>query len=268
MPYLYETHLHTDESSRCGRTPAREYIPFYMDHGYDGIVVTDHFYGNSSYVPDRSAPWAQQVDAYCRGYEAALDEGIRRGFKVFFGIEQQFANDEALIYGPDRQWLLDHPDVYTWGRRRWFDEVEALGGCVVLAHPFRVRDYVVKISLNTCVHAVEAYNCGNRPVDDIYGLAYGRHYRYPLTAGTDMHYTGRVAGLYGVVFDRPWESIFDYVRAIRHGEPFGLQVPAGRGEGIPTPLERPYEFLDAQEQPVAWDVGILSEELAEARGGA
>ena len=39
MKYTYEVHLHTNESSLCGRTPAREYIPFYIDQGYDGIVV-------------------------------------------------------------------------------------------------------------------------------------------------------------------------------------------------------------------------------------
>ena len=254
MSYIYEVHLHTNESSICGRTPARDYIPFYQDKGYDGIVVTDHFYGNSSYVPDRHAPWPQQVDQYCRGFDEAYDEGIRRGFKVFFGIEQQFANDECLIYGPDKQWLLDHPDMIGWSRRRLFEEVEKIGGCVVLAHPFRVRDYVVKISLNTCVHAVEAYNRGNTPQADIYGLAYAEYYHYPITAGTDMHFIGRSNELYGVVFEEPWQDIFSYVRAIREKRPFGVRIDEGRGHGEPLPLERPYEYLDRDEKPVPWDV--------------
>ena len=260
MKYTYEVHLHTDESSACGKTPAREYIPYYQDQGYDGIVVTDHFTGNPSYVPDRGAPWEQQVAAYCRGYEEALDEGIRRGFKVFFGIEQQFANDECLIYGPDRQWLLDHPDIGSWSRRRMFDEVEKIGGCVVLAHPFRVRDYVTRITLNTCVHAVEAFNRGNRPQDDIYGLAYARYYGYPMTAGSDMHLINRDRELYGVVFDEPWQDIFSYVNAIREKKPFGVKADPGRGQGAPLPLERPYEYLDRSEQPVAWDVKKLFED--------
>ena len=257
MRYLYETHLHTRESSACGRTPAREYIPYYMDQGYDGIVVTDHFYGNPSYMADRSAPWPDQVNTYCRGFEEALDEGIRRNYKVFFGIEQQFANDEALIYGPDKQWLLDHPDVHTWGRRKWFDEVEKIGGCVVLAHPFRVRDYVRKITLNNCVHAVEAFNCGNRPADDIYGLAYARHGGWVMTAGTDMHKIGGPKQLYGVDFDTPWEDIFSYARAIREKRPFGVRREEGRGLGVFPPLERPYEYLDAEEHAQPWDVSQL-----------
>ena len=257
MPYIYEVHLHTDESSVCGRTPAREYIPYYMDRGYDGIVVTDHFTGNPSYVPDRTAPWKQQVDDYCRGYEEALDEGIRRGFKVFFGIEQQFANDECLIYGADKQWLLDHPDAPQWSRRRWFDEINAIHGCIVLAHPFRVRNYVKRITLNTCVHAIEAYNSANKPEDDVYGLAYGKRFGYPLTAGTDMHCIHENRELYGVVFDEPWKDISSYVQAIREHKPFGCKMAEGRGLGVPTPLERSYELLDASERCMTWDVSDI-----------
>lgn len=257
MSYIYEVHLHTDESSACGKTPAREYIPFYQDQGYDGIVVTDHFTGNTSYVPDRNAPWEQQVNGYCRGYEEALDEGIKRGFKVFFGIEQQFANDECLIYGPDKQWLLDHPDTPQWSRRKWYDEINAIGGCIVLAHPFRVRDYVKKITLNNCVHAVEAFNSGNAPESDVYGLAYAQHFGYPITAGSDMHYFPRKRELYGVVFDEAWEDIFTYIRAIREKKPFGVKTEPGRGAGAFLPLERAYEFLDLQENPVDWDVTEL-----------
>lgn len=257
MSYVYEVHLHTAESSACGQTPAREYIPYYIDHGYDGIVVTDHFTGNPSYVADRNAPWKQQVDEYCCGYEEALDEGIRRGFKVYFGIEQQFANDECLIYGPNKQWLLEHPDAPHWTRRQWFDEINAIKGCIVLAHPFRVRDYVKEITLNTCVHAVEAFNSGNKSEADVYGLAYGQHFGYPLTAGTDMHRISQGRELYGVVFEEPWENIFSYTLAIRAKKTFGVKTGENRGSGIPMPLERPYELLDLHEQRANWDVAEL-----------
>lgn len=257
MLAIYEVHLHTKESSACGRTPAREYIPFYIDRGYDGLVVTDHFTGNTSYVADRHAPWKEQVDAYCRGYEEALEEGIRRGFKVFFGIEQQFANDECLIYGADKQWLLNHPDAPTWSRRKWYEEIDAIGGCIVHAHPFRVRDYVKKVTLNSCVHAIEVFNSGNTPQADIYGLAFAQKYGYPMTAGTDMHEIHSNRELYGVVFDEPWEDIFSYVRAIRAKTPFALQTAQGRGLGAPAPLERPYERLDMQEKCMPWAVSEI-----------
>lgn len=259
MSYIYETHLHTVEGSRCGRTPAREYIPYYLDMGYQGIVVTDHFYGNVSYTPDRSAPWREQVDHYCRGYEEALDEGVKRGLDVFFGIEQHFDGDEVLIYGVDKQWLYDHPEIIGWNRRQLFDQVCAVGGCIVHAHPFRVRDYISCIRLNQCVHAIEAYNGGNNPLDDCYGLAYARYWNLPAIAGTDMH---RIGGrpdelTYGVQFEKKWNSIKDYVRAILNREPFDVKINEGRGVGELFPLERPWEMHDQNDNIVSWSPEVL-----------
>ena len=39
--YRYETHLHTVESSKCGKTPGREYPAIFQARGYDGIFITD-----------------------------------------------------------------------------------------------------------------------------------------------------------------------------------------------------------------------------------
>ena len=264
MSVLYETHLHTAESSRCGRTPAREYVPYYLDQGYRGIVVTDHFTGNPSYVPDRRAPWRDQMDVYCRGYEEALNEGLKRGLDVFFGVEQAFASDECLIYGVDKQWLCDHPQIATWNRRELFDAVEAVGGCIVHAHPFRVRDYVQCITLNSCIHAVEAFNAGNNPQDDVYGLAFARQCGLPITAGSDMHRIGQRPDdmLYGVTFDQPWRSIMDYVDAIRSRRPFGVKTDPGRGLGQPAPLERPWDFRDENDRSALWSPDALFPETA------
>lgn len=259
MSYIYETHLHTDESSRCGRTPAREYIPYYLDMGYQGIIVTDHFYGNVSYTPDRNTSWREQIDNYCRGYEEALNEGIKRGLDVFFGIEQLFDGDEALIYGVDKQWLYDHPEIVGWNRRQLFDQVCAVGGCVVHAHPFRVRNYLSCIRLNSCVHAIEVYNAGNRPVDDCYALAYAKYWNLPITAGTDMHRIGERPDSmnYGVKFEKKWSSVMDYVHAILNREPFEAVFNEGRGVGELTPLDLPWEYRDENDRIGSWSPEIL-----------
>ena len=41
MSYLYEVHLHTTAASACARSTGAEYIPYYKNLGYDGIIVTD-----------------------------------------------------------------------------------------------------------------------------------------------------------------------------------------------------------------------------------
>lgn len=44
MSYLYEVHLHTNAASACARSAGSEYISYYKNLGYDGIIVTDHFF--------------------------------------------------------------------------------------------------------------------------------------------------------------------------------------------------------------------------------
>ena len=47
----------------------------YQKAGYAGIVVTDHFfYGNTA--ADRSLPWKDWVEQFCKGYEHAKEHGL------------------------------------------------------------------------------------------------------------------------------------------------------------------------------------------------
>ena len=39
--YCYELHLHTAETSRCGKSSARDMIRAYCDKGFSGVVVTE-----------------------------------------------------------------------------------------------------------------------------------------------------------------------------------------------------------------------------------
>jgi len=125
--YLYEPHLHTSQASACGISPGREYIKRYQDLGYTGIIVTDHFYGGNTAI-DRNLPWPKWVDAFCRGYEDARDEGERRGLDVFFGWEETFDGDDYLVYGLDKEWLLQHPEARYWTRKEQYETVSCGGG--------------------------------------------------------------------------------------------------------------------------------------------
>ena len=66
--YIYETHCHTSEVSRCGDLTAREVVRNYVDAGYSGLVVTDHFSRVFQQVflkPD--ATWEKKIDFFMRG---------------------------------------------------------------------------------------------------------------------------------------------------------------------------------------------------------
>lgn len=228
MPsFLYETHLHTSPASACSRTRGCDYIPRYIDAGYAGIMVTDHFWHGNCGI-DRSLPWPEFVHQLCAGYEDALNEGLKRGFPVFFGWEESFGGDEYLVYGLDKQWLLEHPEVIDWDRKRQFQEVHRYGGCVVQAHPFRAAGYLRDIHLSPwLVDAIEGYNGGNEQSWNVLGMRYAQTRGLPITAGSDNHDAERMrAGrLAGVVFNQPLHSVDDYVRAIREHQPFRPFLP-------------------------------------------
>ncbi len=256
--YLYETHMHTCQASACSDSPGRDYIARYQDLGYDGIIITDHFFRGNCAV-DRSLPWRERIHRFCSGYEDALNEGLKRGFSVFFGWEENFAGDEYLIYGLDKAWLLEHPEMEHWTRREQLDGVHRYGGCVVQAHPFRDRDYirVIRPAPFLC-DGVEAVNAGNDPVFDAQALRYARFLGKPMTAGSDNHHAQRMdreGNMAGVLLDEKMTCIGDYVRTVLAGGPIGIWCPRGEIPWRPDmPISKPVEVLDENGQPGDMDI--------------
>ena len=268
MSFLYEIHLHTSQASGCARSPGRDYISRYQDLGYAGIIVTDHFYNGYSAI-DKRLPWHAWVHKFCRGYEDALNEGIRRGFDVFFGWEETFEGDDYLVYGLDKQWLLENPQSIRWTRKKQFEEVKRYGGCIVQAHPFRQYNYIARISLSLAADAVEAGNCGNTQGFDALAYRYSQIVKMPAVAGTDMHnvYDLRRESCFGTYTDKKLESIHDFVDALRSDRKdkrkcniSGVKVPKGRfdlhgNESIILPVD----LLDKDDRKVSVNIKDLLE---------
>jgi len=234
MAYLYETHLHTAEVSRCAVSGGADYIAGYKKKGYAGIIVTDHFF-NGHCVLSRKLPWEEWVNRFCRGYENAKKEGERQGLDVFFGWEETFDScDDYLIYGLDKEWLLNHPEVRTWTRGEQYRGVKAAGGCVVQAHPFRQRYYINRVILSAgCVDAVEAANGGHDdPSYDALACRYAKKLGKPITAGTDIHDADSIyySDIFGVYSEKKLKSIDDYVKMILSNNAAGVKTEEGRLE--------------------------------------
>lgn len=234
VSYLYETHLHTISASKCAVSGGADYIRGYIDKGYSGIIVTDHFY-NGHCALSRSLSWKEWVDRFCRGYEEAKEEGDKRGLDVFFGWEETFDScDDYLVYGLDKQWLLDHPECRKWTRGEQYRAVKAAGGCVVQAHPFRQRFYISRVILSAgCVDGIEAANGGHEDVSyDALAYRYAQKIGKPALAGTDIHDASWIDNneIYGVYFDKKLESIDDFVKAVCNNDIANLKTEPRRLE--------------------------------------
>lgn len=230
--YLYETHLHTCQASACGRSTGAEHARFYKDIGFQGIIVTDHFFGGNTCIP-QSLPWKERVEMFCSGYEDALIQGQKCGLDVFFGWEQGYGDDEYLVYGLDKQWLLHHPEVETWTRREQLEGVHRYGGCVVQAHPFRTRDYIrhVRLGYRYCDGA-EVANAANGALNDAHALRYAKHFHLAMTAGSDNHHSIKgiesAGKIMGVSLPQKLGSIHDWVQILLSKQPIGLHAPEDR----------------------------------------
>lgn len=251
MSYLYETHLHTVEASACGKSHGAEYLKVYQDLGYAGIIVTDHFFNGNCAIPS-SLPWKERVERFCRGYELTKEAGDKISFPVFFGWEDTFDKDEYLVYGLDKQWLLDHPDILEWDHIQHYQNIHEAGGLVIQAHPFRERDYITHINLHP--YHCDGWEVANacNPVRTNYpAYRYAKKHHMRMTAGSDIHDVKQAlqGECYGMRFEEPIRSIQDFVTFMKEGKG-SLYLPRDifAGEPFPETTQLPVRFFEKDNQ--------------------
>ena len=218
MRYKYETHMHTSQGSACGRSTGAEMARADKEAGDTGVMVTDHFF-NGNCAVDRSLPWEEKVELFCKGYEDAKEEGDKIGLDVFFGFEYCFDAADFLVYNLDKEWLKAHPDIDKWEPRKAFRTMREDGGIIIHAHPFRERDYINHIHLfPRDVDGVEIVNGGHFPDEIMNERArlYAGMYELPVTSGSDAHFAGHVPGC-GVASDVRMEKITEYLELMKEG---------------------------------------------------
>ena len=233
MSYIYETHSHTSQASKCGRTLGRDYVEYMQGEGFAGMIITDHFFNGNSAVPT-DLPWKERVEMYVSGYEDAKKASAGTDFNVMFGIEYNFDCDEYLIYGVDKKWLLDNPDIMDRSRQEVYKLVHGAGGIMVQAHPFRERYYIKNINLTpSIVDGIEIFNAANDDNMNALAYCYAKELGVPASAGSDIHirYDGSKGGM---MFHEKIVDIKDYVRKFMAGE--GIPVVVNRGKA--TPIEK------------------------------
>lgn len=226
LTHKWETHLHTTEGSACAQTPAAEMARAHHAAGYEGIVVTDHFFnGNTSVAANQ--PWTERVSQFCLGYENALREGSRLGLIVLFGFEFAYHGTEFLTYGLTPRFLYDHPGMDAWTPERFFDEAHRAGGFLSHAHPFREASYILKTRLYPRgVDAVEVWNASHvNPDFNRRAHAYAMQHGLAMMAGSDTHDATRMFGG-GMAFRQAVGTAEELIAAIRAAD---WEMPA---EGV------------------------------------
>lgn len=212
--FIYDTHIHTIETSPCGKIPAAETVDFYASHGYTGLVITDHLHQEFLQKAGKDNDWDHIVDLYLAGYRAAKKRGDEIGFDVIFGSEMRFTdnNNDYLVYNIDEAWLRAHPFVICQTAREFYQKYheEVL---IIHAHPYRDGNLTV---FEDAVHGIELINTNPRHdnwTDRAFELYY-RHPEYYIQAGSDMHQVPDRCRA-GIIADHRILDSFEYADLIR-----------------------------------------------------
>lgn len=216
--YKTETHLHTDESSSCGRVPAKELIRLYKEAGYTTVFVTDHFQKKGFAAYEATAQLHEErLQKFLTGYYLAKEEGDKIGVNVLLGAELRFLLGNVvdyLIYNFDIDVLRHFPRIYDMTPNEFFDFANERGILVIAAHPFRGSLHPVP----SAVHGFEVINANPRKKDETYNdlalaLAdrYGSHLR---TGGSDAHQRIDV-GAGGIMTEKPILTSEDYINVLK-----------------------------------------------------
>ena len=219
--YYYELHMHTSDTSRCGKSPAADMVAAYKQKGFTGVVVTDHLMNVQSHV-EPETDWNRRVEKQLAGYYAALEAGEKLGLTVYCGWELTYQDnaEDYLTLGLSPQFLYDHPWLERYDIEKYRDAVHAAGGILVRAHPYRRAWYIKKsyVEREGIADAIEVFNGGNSSQEENdMALAYAQKHNMPMTGGSDAHHVDETARGY-IALEKKAESYAELCEAIRTGK--------------------------------------------------
>lgn len=208
-----EMHLHTAESSSCGKVSAEDALQEYARRGYDGVVITDHFskwnFSNLSFESPRD-----KVDFFLKGYRAAKAAGEALGVKVFLGAELRFDksnSNDYLFYGADEAFFYENPQLEQLSFSE-FLKLQPENTLLYQAHPFRNG---ITITDPKKLFGIEVFNghVGHNSRNSV-ALTWARLHKLHAISGSDAHYPHALC-TGGIVTDREVETMAELVEVLR-----------------------------------------------------
>jgi predicted metal-dependent phosphoesterase TrpH len=223
--YQAEMHCHTAEVSPCSRVPAEAMVQGYLDAGYRYAFITDHYHPavlESAGMQGKS--WEQRIDHLLSGYGKArrLSEGTK--LHVLLGTEVVLNRDEKtgigndfLVYGFDRDFLLEHPYLNRMSCPEFCALMRENGFLTFHAHPYRDGHSPAQ---PVCYDGVEIVNTHPRHVShNRKAVAFALEHRLYTISGSDAHAPEDI-GRGGVLLPGGIETPMDFVQYVReHGSP-------------------------------------------------
>lgn len=211
----FELHTHTKENDICVNMTADEIVKAYKNAGYDGMVITNHFFDLSlEWYKDELAGWGHSgiIDYYLRGYKTAKAAGEELGMTILMGLELRFDGtiNDYLVYGVNEDFLYNSPLLNTLNLNS-FLKILPPGAVVYQAHPFR-NDMTITDPRK--LFGIEVYNGGTSEDRNRLAEVWADKYNLKKISGSDFHSISHLARG-GVIFENDIASMDDLVRELK-----------------------------------------------------
>ena len=216
--YKYQLHTHTAPCSACAHMSPAELCQALHEAGYQGAVLTNHFYHGNSGI-DRASAWEDFVGAYEADYQACVQEAKKYDLDILFGIEEGVGSGlEVLCYGITPKVLYDNPQLRDCPLEEFWRVMRENGVMLIQAHPFRETPYIPQTGVLPLerIDGIEVYNRANRTgrMDEKAVEVASSHPCLIQTAGGDSHRPHEVA-FGGIQTTRRLKTIEDLVSCLR-----------------------------------------------------
>ncbi|MDD3238867.1 MAG: PHP domain-containing protein [Lachnospira sp.] len=205
-----DMHCHTKEGSIDAKVPIEKYIHRLVEHGFDGMLVTDH----NSY------------NGYRKFQEIAskVERELKKPFVVLKGIEYDTRDGGHVIaILPDhvKTTALEIKGMTIAQLERF---VHKLGGVIGPAHPFGPGFFAFmnthfgknNIDFLNKFDFVEAFNACTKPLANMKAEVMAGILGKPKTAGSDAH-KEHIIGKAFTEFNQDIRNNNDLIRAIKEG---------------------------------------------------
>ena len=216
MTYKYETHCHTSVISACASITPEEIVNLYVENGYTGIFITDHFIHGNCKPYIRELSYKDKIGEFFKGY-LEVKKAAEGKLDVFFGFEDSYAGTDVLVYGATKEELLEMEDIMKLDFRSFIKKMNEKGYFTVQAHPFREANYIDHIRIYTDTIGVETINTARNEICNKFGDYYAELYNKPKIAGSDLHHTSQSV-LGGIETDAKIKSEEDFIDIIYSGK--------------------------------------------------
>ncbi|MBR5552468.1 MAG: PHP domain-containing protein [Clostridia bacterium] len=215
----FELHVHTRECDLYAVSHAADIVKLYHDAGYEGLVITDHYFEFfSDWFADELVGLSARDIAKRRlkGYYEAKNEGEKLGFTVLAGAEVRFDGtiNDYLVYGADEEFFLSCPVLNELKNLDELKSVLPSDALIVQAHPFRNK---MTVCDPTPLFGIEVYNGGTEPFRNEMAEIFASHYEKAMTSGSDFH-SPAALGRGGIFCEKKIKTPKDLVDVLKSGD--------------------------------------------------